>query len=73
MVFAIVEKITEKSPLHFSVVRNEKVFSPISLTTLEPVESRTNMRNLLTHIVSLNIVRATLERALPKYSDLLTA
>lgn len=73
MVFAIVEKITEKSPLHFSVVRNEKVFSPISLTILEPVESRTNMRNLLTHIVSLNIVSATLERALPKYSDLLTA
>ena len=73
MVFAIVEKITGKSPLHFSVVRNEKVFSLISLTALEPVESRTNMRNLLTHIVSLNIVSATLERALPKYSDLLTA
>ena len=73
MVFAIVEKITGKSPLHFSVVRNEKVFSLILLTTLEPVESRTNMRNLLTHIVSLNIVSATLERALPKYSDLLTA
>lgn len=73
MVFAIAEKITEKSPLHFSVVRNEKVFSLISLTALEPVESRTNMRNLLTHIVSLNIVSATLERALPKYSDLLTA
>ena len=70
IVVTIVEKITEKSPLHFSVVRNVKVFE---MTTLEPVELRANMRNLLTHIVSLKIVSATLERALSQYSDLLIA
>ena len=46
MVVAIIEKITEKSPLHFSVVRNANVFDPISMTTLETVELRANMRNL---------------------------
>ena len=56
MVVAIIEKITEKSPLHFSVVRNANVFDSISMATLEPVESRANMRNLLTHTVSLKIV-----------------
>ena len=74
MVVAIIEKITEKSPLHFSVVRNANVFDPISMTTLETVELRANMRNLLTHIVALKIISATLaERALPRYSNLLTA
>ena len=56
MVVAIIEKIAEKSPLHFSVVRNANVFDPISMATLEPVESKANMRNLLTHTVSLKIV-----------------
>ena len=56
------------------MVRKANVFDPDSMTSLEPVELRANMRNLLTHIVLLKILSATLaERALPQYSDLLTA
>ena len=74
IVVAIVEKITGKNPLHLSVVRNANVFDPISMTNLEPVELRANMRNLLTQIVSLEILSAALaELALPQYSDLLEA
>ena len=53
-------KIIEKSTLYFSMVRNANVFDPISLTNLEPVELRANMRNLLTQIVSLKILSTTL-------------
>lgn len=58
MVVATVEKITEKSPLHYSVVRNANVFDPISMTNLEPVEltSTSNIRKLSTRIVSLGIL-----------------
>ena len=56
MVVATVEKITEKSPLHFSGVRNANVFDPISMTILEPVELTSNIRKLSTHIVSLGIL-----------------
>ena len=44
------KKIIEKSTLYFSMVRNANVFDPISLTNLEPVELRANMRNLLTRL-----------------------
>ena len=44
------KKIVEKSTLYFSMVRNANVFDPISLTNLEPVELRANMRNLLTRL-----------------------
>ena len=54
------KKIIEKSTLYFSMVRNANVFDPISLTNLEPVELRANMRNLLTQIVSLKILSTTL-------------
>ena len=54
------KKIIEKSPLYFSMFRNANVFDPISLTNLEPVELRANMRNLLTQIVSLKILSTTL-------------
>ena len=37
VVVAFVEKITETSPLHFSVVRNTNAFDLISMITLEPV------------------------------------
>ena len=41
----------------------------ILMTTLEPVKLRANKRSILTHSVSLKIVRATLaERALLQYS-----
>ena len=74
MVVAIMEKITEKSPLHFTVVKNANAFDLTSMTNLEPIELRANMRNLLTCIVSLNILSATFaEQALPQYSDLLAA
>ena len=74
MVVDIMEKITEKSPLHFTVVKNANAFDLISMTNLEPTELRANMRNLLTCIVSLNILCATFaEQALPQYSDLLAA
>ena len=74
MVVAIMEKITEKSPLHFTVVKNANASDLISMTNLEPNELRANMRNLLTCIVSLNILSATFaEQALPQYSDLLAA
>ena len=74
MVVAIMEKITEKSPLHFTVVKNANASDLISMTNLEPIELRANMRNLLTCIVSLNILSATFaEQALPQYSDLLAA
>ena len=56
MVVATVEKITEKSPLHFSVVRNANVSDAISMTNLEPVELTSNIRKLSTHIVSLGIL-----------------
>ena len=56
MVVANVEKITEKSPLHYSVVRNANVFDPVSMTNLEPVELTSNIRKLSTHIVSLGIL-----------------
>ena len=66
MVVAIMEKITEKSPLHFTVVKNANAFDLTSMTNLEPIELRANMRNLLTCIVSLNILSATFaEQALP--------
>ena len=66
MVLAIMEKITEKSPLHFTVVKNANAFDLTSMTNLEPIELRANMRNLLTCIVSLNILSATFaEQALP--------
>ena len=66
MVVAIMEKITEKSPLHFTVVKNANAFDLTSMTNLEPIELRANMRNLLTCIVSLNILSATFaEHALP--------
>ena len=56
------------------VVRIANVFDPNSMTILEPVELRANMRNLLTHIVSLKLVSTTLAgRALMQYLDLLTA
>ena len=68
------EKKSQKSVLHFMAVRNANVFGPISMTILEPVELRTNLRKLLTHIVSLKTVSATLaERVLPQYLDLLIA
>ena len=54
------KKIIEKSTLYFSMVRNANVFDPISLTNLETVELRANMRNLLTQIVSLKILSTTL-------------
>ena len=54
------KKIIGKSTLYFSMVRNANVFDPISLTNLEPVELRANMRNLLTQIVSLKILSTTL-------------
>ena len=44
------KKIIEKSTLYFSMVRNANVFDPISLTNLEPVELRANMRNFLTRL-----------------------
>ena len=54
------------------MVRNAKLFNSISVNNLEPIELRANIRNLLTHIVSLKILSATLaEQALPQYSDLL--
>ena len=46
MVVAIMEKITEKSPLHFTVVKNANAFDLTSMTNLEPIELRANMRNL---------------------------
>lgn len=49
MVAAIMEML-QKSPLHFSAVRNANVFEPISMIILEPVELRGNMRKLLTHV-----------------------
>ena len=54
------KKKSQKSVLHFMAVRNANVFGPISMTILEPVELRTNLRKLLTHIVSLKTVSATL-------------
>ena len=60
--------------MHFIAVRNANVFDLISRTILEPVELRTNMRKLLTHIVSLKIVSATLaETPFSQYLDLLIA
>ena len=60
--------------MHFIAVRNANVFDLISRTILEPVELRTNMRKLLTHIVSLKIVSATLaEMPFSQYLDLLIA
>ena len=68
------EKKSQKSVLHFMAVRNANVFGPISMTILEPVELRTNLRKFLTHIVSLKTISATLaERVLPQYLDLLIA
>ena len=74
MVVDIMEKITEKNPLNFTVVKNANAFDLISMTNLEPTELRAKIRNLLTCIVSLNIFCATFaEQALPQYSDLLAA
>ena len=74
MVVAIVEKITENSPLHFSLDRNVNVFDSNANDHFRTNWIKSQHEKLLTHIVSLKIVSATLvKRTLPQYSDLLTA
>ena len=72
MVISLLKKLTEKSPMHFCVVKNASVFDPALLVSLDSTGLRCSMKNLLTHLVSLKIVSATLaEKALLQYLDLL--
>ena len=74
MVVSLLKKLTEKSSMHFCVVKNASVFDPALLVSLDSTGLRCSMKNLLTHLVSLKIISATLaEKALLQYLDLLAA
>jgi len=73
MVISIVEKLSEKSPLNYCLVRTADAFDPVLMVSSTSLHLRNKMKKLLTHLVSLKIISSTLaEKAMPQYLELLT-
>ena len=73
MIISIVEKISEKSPLNYCLVRTADVFDPVLMVSSTPLHLRSKLKKLLTHLVSLKVICCNLaKKALPQYSELLT-
>ena len=60
--------------MHFCVVKKASVFDPALLVYLDSTGLRCSIKNLLTHLVSLKMISATVaEKALLQHPDLVAA
>ena len=73
MVISIVQKLSEKNPLNYCLVRTADGFAPVLMVSSTSLHLRSKMKILPTHLVSLKIISSTLaEKAMPQYLEFLT-
>ena len=73
MVISIAEKLSEKSPFNYCLVRTADAFDQVLMVSSTSLHLRSKIKKLLTHLVSLKIISSTLsEKAMPQYLELLT-
>ena len=66
MVISILEKLSEKSPLNYCLVRTADPFDPVLMVSSKSLHLRSKMKTLLNDLVSLKIISSTLaEKAMP--------
>ena len=74
MIIFIVEKVSEKSPFNYYSFRTADVFDSVLMVSSTPHLLQSKIKILLTHLNSLKVISSYLaEKALPQYSELLTA